>query len=83
MRILIVFITFLSIPSLSTGQGCSDAGLCTVSGLDLGFDKNKIQTTGKFYTIIGLGEQNVFHITTQFEVVIPTFKNQTVQIKLP
>ncbi len=83
MRILIILMTVLNCTFLSAGQGCSDAGLCTVSGLDSGFDKNKIQTTGKFYTIIGLGEQNVFHITTQLELVVPTFKNQTVQIKLP
>ena len=80
---LITIIIIIFLPIFLIGQGCSDAGLCTVSGLDSGFDENKMQTAGKFYTIIGLGEQNVFHLTTQFEVVIPTFKNQTVQIKLP
>lgn len=83
MRFIIILITVLVLPFLSTGQGCSDAGLCTVSGLDSGFGKDEIQTTGKYSTIFGLGEQNVFHITAQFEVVIPTFKYQTVQIKMP
>ena len=83
MRLLSVLVIIIYFPIYLSGQGCSDAGLCTVSGLDSGFGKDKPQTTGKFYTIIGLGEQNVFHLTTQLEVNVPTFKNQTVQIKMP
>ncbi|RLD69961.1 MAG: hypothetical protein DRJ10_20870 [Bacteroidetes bacterium] len=65
------------------GQGCSDAGLCTVSGLDTGFENSNTQTTVQYSTIIGLGEQNALHLTTQFEIIIPTIKNQTVQLKIP
>lgn len=83
MRFIIILITILGLPFLTTGQGCSDAGLCTVSGLDSGFGKDEMQTTASYSTIFGLGEQNVFHITAQLEVVIPTFKNQAVQIKIP
>ncbi len=83
MRILFVLFIVTAIPLSSIGQGCSDAGLCTVSALNTGFGKENRSTTGKFYTIFGLGEQNVINITTQIEANLPTFKNQTVQIKLP
>lgn len=83
MRFIIILITILGLPFLTTGQGCSDAGLCTVSGLDSGFGQDAMQTTASYSTIFGLGEQNVFHVSVQFDVVIPTIKHQTVQIKIP
>ena len=83
MRITALLIIILSFPIFSVSQGCSDAGLCTVSGLDSGFDSNERQTIGNLHTIIGLGEQNAFHLTTQFEVNIPTIVNQSIQIKIP
>jgi len=83
MRILVIIIIVCSLPFLSKSQGCSDAGLCTIAGLDSSYGEGGTQTSAKFSTIFGLGEQNVFHITTQFEIIIPTFKNQLVQIKMP
>ncbi len=83
MRLTLLLVTIFGLSILSIGQGCADAGLCTVSGLDSGFEKDEIPITARYSTIFGLGEQSVFHITAQFEVVIPTFKYQTVQIKMP
>jgi len=83
MRIITIILLFISLVSTTLGQGCSDAGLCTVSGLNTGFDNSKTQTITRYSTIFGLGEQNVFHITTQFEIVIPTINNQTIQVKIP
>ncbi|MFK5855972.1 MAG: hypothetical protein QM503_07555 [Bacteroidota bacterium] len=83
MRTIITFLVIISFPLFSVSQGCSDAGLCTISGLDSGFKSTERHTTLNLYTIIGLGEQNVFHLTTQLEVNIPTIKNQLVQIKIP
>lgn len=83
MRLLIILIIAISLPFLSKSQGCSDAGLCTISGLDSGYGNGETQTNAKYSTIFGLGEQNVFHVTTQFEINIPTFKNHLVQIKMP
>lgn len=57
--------------------------MCSISGLDSGFDKDRIPITARYSTIFGLGEQKVFHVTAQFDIVIPTFKSQTVQIKMP
>ncbi|HJN05140.1 MAG TPA: hypothetical protein QF480_00860 [Bacteroidales bacterium] len=83
MRFIIILALVVSFNFSIKGQGCSDAGLCTISGLDSGFGISEKQTTGSFTTIFGLGEQNVFHLTTQLELVIPTFRNQIVQIKMP
>lgn len=83
MRFILIIVSILGLSFLSMGQGCSDAGLCTVSGLDSGLDKDDMPVTARYSTIFGLGEQSVFHVTTQFEVVIPTFKHQIVQIKMP
>lgn len=65
-------------------QGCSDAGMCTINGLDAGNhnkgdSKNSIQVS----TIFGLGEQNVFHSDIELNAQYQTFKNQYVQIKIP
>ncbi len=83
MRLPLVYIFAVIFYLSSTGQGCSDAGVCTVAGLDSGSgDDNSVITT-KISTIVGLGEQNVINLSTEFNVVIPTFSNQLVQIKMP
>ena len=83
MRLSLVYIFVVALYLSSTGQGCSDAGLCTVAGLDSGSGSEESSITARISTIFGLGEQNVFHLSSEFDMVIPTFNNQLVQIKIP
>lgn len=82
-RIILTSIFSIGLYLSFLGQGCSDAGLCTVSGLDSGLDKKSSSVTAKLSTIFGLGEQNVFHATTELDLVFRTLKNQVIQIKIP
>ncbi len=64
-------------------QGCSDAGMCTVNGLDPGFGEKQNKSIVKVSTIFGLGEQNVFHADLEVSAEYGTFKNQYLQIRMP
>ncbi len=81
--IILITIIFLATLNIAVGQGCSDAGLCTVAGLDSGDDSKTDNVTFKMSTLFGLGEQNVFHVTGQVEAIIPTSKSQILQVKIP
>ena len=83
-KVFLVFLTFtIFFSKTADAQGCSDAGLCSVSSLGNNFWEKQQVTVGTISTIIGLGEQNTFYFTTQVEVTMPTFKNQSVQITMP
>ena len=83
MRLILISLISFVFSIYVYSQGCSDAGLCTISGLDSGFDETEMKSTFKYSTIFGLGEQNVFHISTQLEASIPTIKSQVIQVKIP
>jgi hypothetical protein len=83
MRSIIIIFLVLLITQISLSQGCSDAGLCTVTGLDSGSEKNPEDVTFRFSTVFGLGEQNVFHTSVQLEAIIPVIESQSIQVKIP
>lgn len=83
MRIPFLIVIFLGfIPNLIS-QGCSDAGMCTVAGLSSGFDDDTKSNIVRLSSIFGLGEQNVFHAELELSAEYSTFKNQSIQVKIP
>ncbi|NQY68555.1 MAG: hypothetical protein HRT72_12650 [Flavobacteriales bacterium] len=65
------------------GQGCGDAGLCSVGAIQTGFSDDDISSTFRASQLIGIGEQNVFISTTQIEGYIPTNQKGVLYIRFP
>ena len=82
MKKILYIILVLSFIEKLPGQGCSDAGICT-----LGSSLKKDQTFDRFSFAInqslGSGEQKVNVYNTQIEISKSVFKKAQIQLKLP
>lgn len=75
-------ILFLISASNAVAQGCSDAGVCSIGGMNGSGDREeKLSIT--LNNQYGIGEQNVSILTTQLETVFSIRKKSKVQFKLP
>ncbi len=75
-------ILFLISASNAVAQGCSDAGVCSIGGMNGSGNRDE-----KFSITLnnqyGIGEQNVSIFTTQLETVFSINKKSKMQVKLP
>ncbi|NQU35284.1 MAG: hypothetical protein HQ521_18815 [Bacteroidetes bacterium] len=55
MRFILISLLSFVFSIYMYSQGCSDAGLCTITGLDSGYDDTKMKSIFKYSTIFGLG----------------------------
>ena len=82
MKKILYIVLLLTVVEKLPGQGCSDAGICT-----LGSSLKKDQTFDRFSFAInqslGSGEQKVNVYNTQIEISKSVFKKAQIQLKLP
>jgi len=86
--LFLIFIFNISV--VTFGQGCSDAGVCTVGAASIQNNKPDADSLSEFYygkiniqSIIGSGEQLTWHYTQQIDLDIQILKKMTFQLKLP
>lgn len=79
---LSTLILFLISASNALAQGCSDAGVCSIGGMNgSGNPDEKFSVT--LNNQYGIGEQNVSIFTTQLETIFGLNKKSKIQFKFP
>ncbi len=82
-----IFLTFLILilPGIrpASGQGCSDAGICSAAGIGVMAHPLDSPTRLALTETFGLGEKNTLHFRTEFRMDWNIWTGIAVQFKLP
>ena len=67
----------------SFGQGCSDAGFCSLGSMKSSQISDTLHSSIAAWQSVGMGEEGVIILTTQLEMKLMPWKNGLISVKVP